>query len=181
VPSNAPDNPTNGSFGVNAADLSIYGVEIDAAVSPDRNLTISLNGAFTHMTVDKLTLPTVTGISFTANDVNRYSPTFSGTASASWTLPFHPADGDVILNGDLFMTADFGGQYGEKLPGYHLVNMRLDWKNIGSTGFDLGFFARNLTKARYFAAPDVLLKSFPVNSVAVGDPRTYGVVARFSF
>jgi len=166
---------------VNAADLSIYGVELDAAVSPSRNLTVSFNGAYTHMRVDKLTLPDVEGISFTSSDVNKYAPTFSGTFSANWTLPVRPADGDLVLSGDLFMTADFGGQYGEKLPGYNLVNMRLDWENIAHTGVDLSFFVRNLTKERYFAAADVLLKSFPVNSVAVGDPRTYGVVAKVQF
>lgn len=181
VPSTAPDNPTNGSFGVNAADLSIYGVELDAAVNLTRDLTFTFNGAYTHIKVDKLTLPPVPGISFTASDVNRYSPSVSGTVGASWTLPLHPAGGDLVLNGDLFMTDDFGGQYGEKLPGYKLINMRLDWKNIASTGLDIGVFARNLTKERYFAAPNVLLKSFPVNSVAVGEPRTYGVVARLNF
>lgn len=181
VPSSAPDNPTNASFGVNAADLSIWGVEVDASVSPSRELTVSFNGAYTHTKVDKVTLAAVPGIAFTASDVNRYTPTFSGTFSASWTLPVHPADGDLVLNGDVFMTADFGGQYGENLPGYDLVNARLDWKNIAHSGLDLGVFARNLTNSHYFAAPNVLLKSFPVNSVAVGDPRTYGVVARFSF
>ena len=152
VPSTAPDNPTNAWVGVNAANLTIYGVELDIA-----------------------------GIVFTKSSVNKFSPTFSGTASASWTLPFRPLDGQLILDGDLFMTADFGGQYGEKLPGYNLVNGRLDWKGIAGTGIDLGVFVRNLTKEHYFIAPDVLLRSFPVNSVAVGDPRTYGVSARVRF
>jgi len=181
IPSTAPDNPTNASFGVNAADLSIYGVEIEASVSPTRNLTVSFNGAATKVKVDKVTLPPVAGISFTKSDVNTYTPTFSGTVSGSWTLPVQPLDGSLILNGDIFMTADFGGQYGEKLPGYQLVNARLDWKQIGGTGLDLAVFVRNLTKERYFAAPDVLLKSFPVSSVSVGDPRTYGVTAAYRF
>ncbi|MBA2933705.1 TonB-dependent receptor [Sphingomonas sp. CGMCC 1.13654] len=181
VPSNAPDNPTNASIGVNAADLSIYGVELEASVSPTRNLTLSFNGAYTHVTVDSVSLPPIQGIVFTKDSVNKYAPSFSGTLSGSWTLPFRPLDSNLTLSGDLFMTADFGGQYGEKLPGYNLVNMRLDWEKIGGTGLDLSVFVRNLTKERYFAAADVLLNSFPVNSVAVGDPRTYGVTARYSF
>jgi len=32
-------------------------------------------------------------------------------------LPFHPLDSDLIWNADLFMTAAFGRQNGEKLPG----------------------------------------------------------------
>jgi iron complex outermembrane receptor protein len=181
VPATAPDNPSNASFGVNAADLTIYGAEIEASVSPSPNLTISFNGAYTHVKVDKVTLPDVPGIAFDERTVNKYAPSFSGTMSASWTLPFKPADGDLTVNADVFTTADFGGQYGEKLPGYDLVNARVDWKGIANSGLDLAFFVRNLTKARYFAAPDVLLRSFPVNSVAVGDPRTYGVSATYRF
>ncbi len=181
VPASAPDNPTNASVGANAANLTIYGVEAEASFSPSRNLTVSFNGAYTHVKVDSVELPAITGIVFTKDSVNKYSPSFSGTASASWTLPFQPLDGQVILNGDVFMTADYGGQYGEKLPGYQLVNMRLDWKGIAGSGLDLSAFVRNLTKERYFAAADVLLSSFPVNSVAVGDPRTYGVSARYRF
>jgi len=181
VPSTAPDQPTNASLGVNAANLSIYGVEVEAMVSPTRNFTVSFSGAYTHVNVDSISLPPITGVVFTKASVNKYAPSFSGTLSGNWTLPFRPLDGDLTLSGDLFMTADFGGQYGEKLPGYNLVNMRLDWEKIGGTGLDLSLFVRNLTKERYFAAADVLLKSFPVNSVAVGDPRTYGVTARYNF
>ncbi len=181
VPSNAPDQPTNASIGVNAANLTIYGVEFEASVTPARDFTVSFNGAYTHVNVDSVSLPPITGVVFTKNSVNKYAPSFSGTLSGSWTLPVRPLDSDLILSGDLFMTAAFGGQYGEKLPGYNLVNMRLDWEKIGGTGLDLSLFVRNLTKERYFAAADVLLSSFPVNSVAVGDPRTYGVTGRFNF
>jgi iron complex outermembrane receptor protein len=181
IPSNAADQPTNASLGVNAADLSIYGVEFEASVSPTRNLTISFNGAYTHVNVDSVSLPPITGVVFTKDSVNKYAPSVSGTLSGSWTMPVRPLDSDLVLSGDLFMTADFGGQYGEKLPGYNLVNMRLDWEKIAGTGLGLSLFVRNLTNERYYAAADVLLRSFPVNSVGVGDPRTYGVTARYNF
>lgn len=181
IPSDAPDNPTNGSLGVNAANLTIYGAEFEFSVSPDRNLTISYNGAWTHTKVDSVVLPDIPGIAFSKASVNKYTPTYSGTASASWILPFKPLGGDLILNGDVFMTAKFGGQYGQNLPGYNLVNARLDWKGIAHTGIDLSVFARNLTKEHYFQSPDVLLLSFPVSSVSVGDPRTYGVSATYRF
>jgi iron complex outermembrane receptor protein len=181
VPSTAPDNPTNASVGVNAANLTIYGAELEFSVSPSRNLTISFNGAYTHEKVDSVSLPAIAGIVFTKDSVTKYSPRYSGTASASWILPFQPLDGQLVLNGDIFTTAPFGGQYGENLPGYNLVNMRLDWQGIAGTKVDLSVFVRNLTQEHYFAAPDVLLKSFPVSSVAVGDPRTFGVSARYRF
>ncbi|MDB5685642.1 MAG: TonB-dependent receptor, partial [Rhizorhabdus sp.] len=181
IPSSAKDNPTNASFGANVADLTIWGVELEASVSPSDTLTISFNGAYNHTTIDRLALPAIQGIPFSKASVSTYSPKVSGTVSANWTLPIEPLDGKVSINGDLFMTDDFGGQNGEKLPGYNLVNLRLDWKDIGGLGLDLSGFVRNLTKEHYFASPSVLLQSFPVSSVAVGDPRTYGVTARYSF
>src|SRR3546814_3886352 len=79
------------------------------------------------------------------------------------------------------MTDDFGGASGENLPGYVLANTRLDWKDIGGSGLTLGVYVRNLFGERYFTSPSVLLKSVPVNSVYVGEPRTRGVTGRFNF
>ena len=121
----------------------------------------------------------MTGISFTESDVNRYSPTFSGTASASWTLPFHPADGDVILNGDLFMTADFGGQYGEKLPGYHLVNASLTFTDV-TKRWNASLGVKNLTEEVYLGSG--YADSFGgITEGVYGRPREWYLSARYAF
>lgn len=179
--SSVPDAPNRSSVGINAADLTIWGIENEVTVAV-RSFTLSLNAAYTNETVDSLSLPA--GFSpaiFSKENVNRYSPTFSGTISASWTLPIHPLDGNVVLNGDVFKTADFAGQGGEKLPGYDLANARLDWKGVAGTGLDLGVYVRNLTDKQYFTGEAVLLHSFPISSAYLGAPRTLGVTARYSF
>src|SRR3546814_190731 len=109
------DTPANTAFGANISDQSIYGVEFQASVSPTRNFTASFNGAYTKVEIDSVSLPSSlpTGVVFDRSNINKYTPSFSGTASVSWTLPFHPADGDLVLDGDLFLTDDFGGQNGE--------------------------------------------------------------------
>jgi iron complex outermembrane receptor protein len=81
----------------------------------------------------------------------------------------------------VFTTADFGGQNGEKLPGYNLVNANLSWKQVGGTGLDLGVFVKNVLNEVYYSAPSVLLLTFPISSVYVGEPRTWGVKARYAF
>jgi iron complex outermembrane receptor protein len=174
-----PDAPNRGSVGVNAANETIYGVETEISVSPTENFTVSFNGAYTHVNIDSLTVPA--GLAFTKQQVNKFSPTFAGTLSASWTMPWHPLDGNVVLNGDLYMTAAYGGQDGEKLPGYNLANARIDWKGIAGTGLDLGLYVRNLTNEFYFAATSVELKTFPISSEYLGEPRTFGVSARYHF
>lgn len=185
LPFTTPDAPTNGSVAANIADLEIWGIEAEASISPTRNLTVSFNGAYTQQKVKRLGQvsfgPGVPPPVATAAQVNLPTPSFAGTVSASWTLPFAPATGDVVLNADLYMTDDFGGQNGEKLPSYNLVNARIDWNGIGGTGIDLGIYVRNLFGEHYFASPSVLLKNFPTSSVYVGEQRNAGVTARYRF
>src|SRR3546814_6405805 len=88
----------------------------------------------------------------------------SSDLSVSWTLPFHPADGDLVLDGDLFLTDDFGGQNGEKLLGYELVNAQLSWNGIAGTGLNVGAFVKNLFDRQYLSGSSVFLQSFPIRS-----------------
>src|SRR3546814_14827499 len=114
------------SIGQGRADEVICGIELQASVSPTRNLTVSFNGAYTRSKIDSFTLPPVVGFTFSKENVNLPTPNFSGTMSTSWVLPFHPADSDLVFNSDLFMTADFVRASGENLPGYLLANTRLE-------------------------------------------------------
>ncbi|WP_395335232.1 TonB-dependent receptor [Novosphingobium sp. BL-8A] len=183
VPNGTPDSPSNGSLAVNAANLRIWGVELEASISPARSVTVGFNAAYTNVTVESLTLPAdlPPTIVLGKDQINKYSPSFSGTASFNWILPVRPANGEVSFNADVFMTADYGGQNGEKLPGYELANARLDWRGIADTGIDLGIFVKNVFNEKYFSAASVLLPSFPTSSVYAGDPRIWGVSAKYTF
>lgn len=175
------------SFIINAADLSIYGVEIDASVSPDNNLTIGFNGAITQTDIEELLPVNTNGElgpnvgTFGEGQINKLTPTFAGTFSASWIAPVKPADADLIFSGDLYMTADYGGQQGFQLEGYSLANGRIDLKGIGGSSFDLGFYLKNIFDVEYQAGVSVILPAAPYNSLYLGPPRTWGVEASYSF
>lgn len=172
---------------INAADLDIYGLEIDASVSPDDNLTIGFNGAVTKTKIDEL-LPINANDelgpnvgSFGRGQINKLTPSFAGTFSASWIAPVQPADADLIFSGDLYMTDDFGGQQGFQLEGYTLANGRVDLKGIANSGLDLGFYVKNLFDAKYQAGVSVILPAAPYNSLYLGPPRTWGVEVKYRF
>jgi len=177
----APDTPNRTAVATNAADLEIYGLELDASIRPVSALTLFANAALTHSEVKSISLPPLAGFSFSAASVTLPTPEFAGTVGVSWILPVQPLDGDLMFNADVYMTDDFGGQTGVNLPGYTLANARLDWKDIGQSGLDLGFYVRNVFAERYFSSPVILGLPIPVATVYVGEPRTWGVSARYSF
>lgn len=174
-----PDAPSRTAVGANAADRTIWGIELEALLRPSANFSVSFNGAYTNQKVDKISLPP--GFTLRESEINQVTPTVAGTIGVSWTTPLRPLDGDVVLNGDLYMTDDFGGQQGEKFPGYSVTNVRLDWRDIGGSGLDLSAYVRNLFKEKYYTSPSVLLLTFPVSSVYVGEQQTWGLEARFRF
>lgn len=188
LPFDAPDAPTNGSVAANIADLEIWGIEVETSFTPVRDLTLSFNGAYTEQKVKSLEQvsfgpgvpPSLQPVA-SAAQVNLPTPKFAGTVSLSYILPFRPADSDLTFNADVYTTDDFGGQNGEKLPGYTVTNMRLDWADIGGSGVDLAVYLRNVFDEKYFVSPSVLLANFPTSSVYVGEPRTWGLVGRYRF
>src|SRR3546814_667037 len=153
----APDAPTNTAIGINAADETIKGIELDATVLVNSNLNFSFTGAYTKSKVDRLSNPTLTGAALTLEQITLPSPKFSGTVAGSWTLPVRPMDGALSVRADFYHTSEFAAQYGVKLPGYDVTNARLDWEDIRGTGLDLSVFVRNLFDKEYYTA-DVVMK-----------------------
>src|SRR3546814_16762100 len=75
------------------------------------DVTVSFNGAYTHEKVKSLGQvsfgPGVPPPVATKAQVNLPTPTFAGTVSLNWVLPFKLAEGDVVFNSDIYMKDDF--------------------------------------------------------------------------
>jgi len=177
----APDTPNRTAVATNAADVEIYGVEIDSSISPTNNLTVYGNLAITHSKVKSISLPPLAGFSFSADSVTLPTPDIAGTIGVNWLLPVQPADSDLIFNADFYVTDDFGGQTGVSLPGYEVANARIDWKDIAQSGFDLSIYVKNVLDKNYFISPVILGLPIPVATVYTGEPRTWGISAKYSF
>lgn len=180
IPTGTPDNPTNGSVGANAADLTITGVEADLTVVPVDSLTLTFSGAYTDTQVDKVGSSSL-GVPLKKGDITKMSPSFSGTFGFSWIAPLRPLDGELTLSGDYYHTGDFGGQLGENLPGYDITNLRLNWSGIAKAGVDVAIYVKNAFDEEYFSSASVISTIFPVATVMPGDPRTWGLEATYRF
>jgi iron complex outermembrane receptor protein len=180
IPAVAPDPPNQGSVGINDNDQIITGVELSTMVRPIPSLTFSLNGAYTNTEVSRVFSPTPL-VPITKSDITLPSPRFTGTVAMRWELPYHPLDGNLVFNADVFATSRFGAQGGIDFPGYHVADARLGWLGIAKSNFDVSLFVKNMFDKVYLISPVVLLPSFPVSTGVIGMPRTYGVDLRYSF
>lgn len=168
--------PVRSALGINGADFTIKGLELDAVVAPSRSLQFSLSGAYTDAKVDRVT---PVG-QFPTPPITLPTPKLSYTVAAQWTAPGTVVGGELSVRADYFWTEHYQAQ-GTRLPGYELVNARIALDDIAGAGFDLAIFARNLFDEEYPFVPIVLRPNVPVNSVSFGEPRTIGLELRCRF
>jgi iron complex outermembrane receptor protein len=62
-----------------------------------------------------------------------------------------------------------------------LLNLNANWANVGGQPVDLAFFMTNVTNQKYYAFIPGLLGSLPFETAILGEPRMFGVRARFKF
>ena len=67
------------------------------------------------------------------------------------------------------------------LPGYELVNMRAEWKNIRGSEVSLSAFVTNLLKKEYYVGGQSNGPSGGFNAVMPGRPRMFGMELRVDF
>lgn len=183
VPNGTPDSPSNGSLAVNAANLRIWGVELEASISPARSVTVGFNAAYTNVTVESLTLPA---------DLPPTIAARKGSDQQVFT--------ELFRYGQLQLDPPGAArEWRSQLQCRRIHDRRLRWPErreaarlrigecapglAGNCGYriDLGIFVKNVFNEKYFSAASVLLPSFPTSSVYAGDPRIWGVSAKYTF
>lgn len=182
LPATAPDAPQSEAPGLNVATLTIRGIEVNSTVTPLPGLTLAANGAYTDQGVDSVSVPPIGGLSITRGQIDKPSPRWSGTATLSYTpYFFHPLQSNVLLTVDDYVQTDTRQQFGVALPGYNVVDLRLDFRNIAARRIDLGFWMKNALDRTYVEAPQVVIAAFPIASGLYGERRTFGFDLRYAF
>jgi iron complex outermembrane receptor protein len=179
IPPTDPAFPTQGSIGLNAADVTVRGMEMDLSLSPAHALTFTVSTAYADQSVGEVSsLPAP--FALTKDQVSLPTPEWSGTLGFNWLLPFTPMNGELRFSGDYFWTQKWQAQ-GAELPSYEVSNFRLDWADIGRRPLKLSLFVTNAFDEEYVLSPSVALAAFPFNSGIFGPPRMFGaeIVYRF--
>lgn len=177
---------TASSATINVPETRIRGIEADVNILPAEWLTIG--GSITY-----------TDAKFTDNESRLFGnsvaygpfgdvPEFSGNVFADARIPLSDDLGHINYHIDIYGQSSFyfsnlGGtiQPGTKLPGYALVNMRLEWANMFGSGVKAAAFVKNLTDKLYYTGGSAGAQNFSVESAGFGKPRTYGMALRVDF
>jgi len=173
-----------GSF--NAANSTIYGAELELNYNPTPALELSAFYSYIHAKYDSFITPSfdANGSHDLSNAAITSTPKSTFGATVAYTVPMFN-EGKLRLSvTDYYRSSTFADDIHQtpytKLPGYNLVNARLDLTK--SLPVDVALWVNNLTNKTYrLFAFDLLTNSLGYASDQYGPPRTFGVEATFKF
>jgi len=168
-----------------AAEARIQGIEFEGVLVPIAGVELSTNYAYTDSkytrVADAQAGAVLAGAPFPYVSKNKVS------FSARYRLPLPDSAGDLGVMGiysyqsqqSIAQTNDTVYPY---IPGYSLINARLDWRHVLSGPLDVSAFVTNLTNKTYAIGQfDSYNSSFGFVTRTYGEPRMYGLQLRYTF
>jgi iron complex outermembrane recepter protein len=170
----------------NVPHAVVRGIEVDGRTSLTRWLDIGGNVA-------------VTDAEYTSPTIDLFSQVFtfgpygdtakrSGSVFARVRLPVPDEIGTMSLRGEVyaqtgvyFTNLGATSNPGALLPGYHLLNFRYEWANLGRQNFTFGAFVKNAANTPYFVGGTATGAAFGLNNAIPGEPRTFGIELGYHF
>jgi iron complex outermembrane receptor protein len=173
--------PTVVTAFLNAATATIYGAQIEVLARPIPDLTVQASYGYLHTKYDSFDsfLGDATG--------NQFAQAPESTAHLSTTYRHSLAAGQLVANASYSYISSVAfqdinlGEPGNIGGGYGLLDLRLGLENIGDQHIDLSVYAKNVTNKVYELNASDDTAQFGFISRQYGDPRTFGVEARYSF
>ena len=176
---------------VNAGSSRIWGIEVDAAARLFEGFRIDLGYAYLNTKLLSFTPPPVP-IFFAsllpASVVGgplALAPKHRLTLSATYTLPLDESIGKVSLGASFSHTAannavsPAASRNFFRLESSNLVNLNLDWEDIGGLPVDVAFFVTNLTNEKRFTYPAGSFATVGSEGGHLNVPRMYGMRVKF--
>lgn len=178
---NAANDPSGGTLLVNAGKTRVAGIDLSARVAPSQSLSFDVGATFLDLKSRSLTVEPFLTAYLAAPEVpfNLVAKT-TVTAGVDWTLPVADTFGTMTLSADYYHSGKVKSS-DAVLPGYDLVNARLDVEGIAGSALDVALFMRNVFDEKYLASSNVGSNALGINSGFYGAPRTYGVELRVRF
>ncbi|TAK34008.1 MAG: hypothetical protein EPO21_11040 [Chloroflexota bacterium] len=170
----------------NVPSAKVYGLELDAVILAADWLQIGMTGAYTHASFSDGNVE-LFGNPYQYGPVGD-TPKASGTFFAQATFPTQGGEGDFSARCEVYgQTSQYFSNAADsvapdtELPGYALVNARLQWTGIMGGNLSVALFGKNLLDKAYFTGGMTLAAALGHNAAAVGEPRTYGLELSYKY
>ena len=165
----------------NVASATNKGVEFEATLKPFPGLTL---GGFVSY-LDSASNVTVPGTAAVAGRQTAFQPKWKYGLNGQLAIPI-ASGGELALSADfshtgMAMSAETNPALLTTYPGYGLLNLRAEVREIGGTGLDLALFANNVTNKTYMLGGIPLAGALGFESALYGEPRMYGVTMKYRF
>ncbi|MDE8651993.1 TonB-dependent receptor [Novosphingobium album (ex Liu et al. 2023)] len=192
---------------INAGRSRIYGVEVEASLTPFDGLTLDTSYSYLNATIREIAAVStndpnyqISATAIKAGSELTLSPKHRLTATGTYTLPIDESIGRISIGATYTYTAkqrtnyvylppsvagapDLGALFGADLGllgSTSLVNLNLSWNGVAGLPIDLAAFATNVTKEKYYTyIPGLGVGG--LESAVVGQPRFYGMRLRYRF
>ena len=176
---------------LNAGSGTPMGLEFEGEARLFKALTVS---AFYNRTLGKydvFTIPPVPGCTLSAAASNLAGQNFGNISKDTagltgiLTIPTKRSFAEVLLTGNVYYRSSRLGNdlrgFQSPLPGYTLLNFRLDFNEIGGSRFGFGAYVKNVTDKTYGLTRNNVANIAGYDATIFGDPRTYGLEATLKF
>ncbi|MDB5453528.1 MAG: hypothetical protein JWO33_2106, partial [Caulobacteraceae bacterium] len=176
----ASNDPQGGSVVINAGKAKLDGVDIDLSITPVEGLTLGATAAYMNARFTSVTRPAIFTAA-TAAPAYQNAPKWTYSFDVAYALPFiDPSLGEVVVGGNYYHRATFVLQ-NLTLPATGMGNLRVDWKGVYGSDFDLGLRVDNVGNTRDIVAAGISTSSLGQFSASYNDPRMVSVSLKYHF
>ena len=177
----------SGTTTQNAAKAVVEGAELEATLVPVPQLELTASYALSIAYYKNYISQTrngpldLSGAAFPSNPRHKYDLT------AKYHLPVPETMGDLSVSLNYFWQGSYWGSSPEVTPNavqeaYGLLNLRMDWREVGGYPLDLGLYMTNVTNKTFLQAGNGgAFNSLGVDLGFYNEPRMYGVSLKYRF
>lgn len=170
---------TNISGLVQNRDARTNGVEAELVLRPTRGLRLNASGAYLDAKVKGVQI--APGVTRDAHPT--YTPKFSATAGATYTLPVDVMNGELSIGGNVSYQSSVyhnARNFASQMIGARtLTDFTIRWES--GNGLSLSAYLKNAFDVRYKTVGLDLATACGCNAEAYGMPRTFGLSAGYKF
>jgi iron complex outermembrane receptor protein len=209
-PNRALANPPSPASGIlNIGKSHIYGLEVEASLTPFEGFTLDASYTYLNTKVTQVSpVPTSANSPYipvspaAVGDPLALSPKNKAAVTGTYTLPLPDSIGRVAVSATLTHTDSMITNYVDRnatmvvggvtvpnptvtplgtLPALNLLSLDLNWRSIAATHVDLSLFATNVTNKQYYTYVPGLYGTTSFETASIGLPRMYGARVRYSW